>query len=260
VVFAGQESLGWSVYESQAGPVTATVEASSQIRLDDGSVGKGFILRAGGSTVNVAITPGGPVPFGELVFRLDRNITARDGVHTFADIRQPDGTLVPVSITLRRKDQAQTPPTQASSFGPVIERVVPEAIDFDTGKLASLPEAVTKKENIAEAVLSATAWMEREGMDAFVDTRTHFFGVGMRAIAQDKSQWENLAAAQIVALLDASITQPSAYVPLEPLDGSATYAIQTREGGKGILQILGSTDGRRAASLQVGAGRRGARR
>jgi hypothetical protein len=124
----------------------------------------------------------------------------------------------------------------------VIERVVPEAIDFDSGKLASLPEAVTKKENIAEAVLSAVGWMEREGMDAFADTRTHFFGVGMRAIAQDKSQWEKLTATQTVALLDASITQPSAYVPLEPLDGSATYAIQTREGGKGILQILGSTD------------------
>jgi serine/threonine protein kinase len=128
------------------------------------------------------------------------------------------------------------------SFGPVIERVVPEAIDFDSGKLASLPESVTTKDNIAEAVLSAVGWMEREGMDAFADTRTHFFGVGMRAIAQDKSQWEKLTATQIVALLDASVTQPSAYVPLEPLDGSATYAIQTREGGKGILQILGSTD------------------
>src|SRR6185436_11232104 len=82
----------------------------------------------------------------------------------------------------------------------------------------------------------------REGMDAFSDTRTHFFGVGMRAIAQDKGQWEKLTATQIVALLDASIMQPPAYVPLEPLDGSATYVIQTREGGKGILQILGSTD------------------
>jgi len=124
----------------------------------------------------------------------------------------------------------------------VIERVVPEAIDFDSGKLSNLPEAVTKKENIAEVVLSAVGWMEREGMDAFADTRTHFFGAGMRAIEQDKSQWEKLTAVQVVALLDASVTQPSAYVPLEPLDGSATYAIQTREGGKGILQILGSTD------------------
>ena len=79
-------------------------------------------------------------------------------------------------------------------------------------------------------------------MDVGAATQTEFFGAGMRAIAQDKSQWDNLTAPQVAALLDASITKPSAYTALRPLDGTATYVIQTREGGKGILQILGSTD------------------
>lgn len=62
-VFVGDESLGWSATGPQKGvAASATVEASSEIRLDDGSLGKGFIFRAGGSTAYVAITRGGPVP------------------------------------------------------------------------------------------------------------------------------------------------------------------------------------------------------
>jgi len=127
------------------------------------------------------------------------------------------------------------------AFGPVIERVVKNAADLDTGRLANeLPESVKDKTSIAEAVLDTVGWMEKEGMDVFADSRTHFFGVGMRAIAQDKDAWEQLTSSKVVAVLDASITKVSTYVPLEPLDGTATYVIQTREGCKGLLQILGS--------------------
>lgn len=100
-IFIGDESLGWSSTPPKAGPVTATVEASRQIRLDDGSLGRGFIFRVRGSTAYVAITPDGPVPFGELVFRTKSKVSTKDGVHTFADIRKPDGMLVPVSVRVR---------------------------------------------------------------------------------------------------------------------------------------------------------------
>jgi len=100
-VFIGDESLGWSASSPKAAAVTATVEASTQIRLDDGSLGKGFIIRAVGGTTYVAITPGGPVPFGELVFRTDSKVSAKDGIYTFADIHKPDGALVPVSVRVR---------------------------------------------------------------------------------------------------------------------------------------------------------------
>ncbi|MEA3188306.1 MAG: eukaryotic-like serine/threonine-protein kinase [Chthoniobacter sp.] len=139
---------------------------------------------------------------------------------------------------LGEKFAAQSQPTLA----PVIEREVKEGLDLDNGRLAELPESVTKKNDITETILDAVAWMEREGMDVFADTRTHFFGVGMRSIVRDKRAWENLSASQVIAILDASITKPSTYVPLEPLVKEATYIFQTREGGKGILQILGVTD------------------
>jgi hypothetical protein len=41
------------------------------------------------------------VPFGELVFRDNPAITEAAGVFTFADIRQPDGALVPVCARVR---------------------------------------------------------------------------------------------------------------------------------------------------------------
>ena len=101
-VFIGDGSLGWSVSQpTKAAALTAMVEASSQIRLDDGSQGKGFIFRVGGNTIYVAITPGGPVPFGEFILRDDRKVSSKNSIFTFADIRKPDGTLVPVSVRIR---------------------------------------------------------------------------------------------------------------------------------------------------------------
>jgi|GEM_PF-771236 len=128
------------------------------------------------------------------------------------------------------------------TFGQVIECEVKTAMDLDTGKLADLPEEVTNKDTISETVLDAVAWMEHEGMDIFLDTRPHCFSVGMRVIPRDKDQWEHLGAPQLAAVLDASITTPAVSVKLEPLDMGATYVFQTREGGKGILQILGTGD------------------
>ena len=136
-VFVGEESLGWSVSAPKAGAVTAIVEASNQIRLRDGSLGLGFIFRAGGSVANyVVIEPDGPVPFGELEFREDKDITAKDGTYTFADIRKTDGTLVPVSVKVRRTSAA---PAAAPVVMPPITSPAPAGqfyfinANFETG-------------------------------------------------------------------------------------------------------------------------------
>ena len=84
----------------------ATVRASSQMRLEDGSFGKGFVFQAENGTAYVAITPDGPVPFGELVFRENGRILESNRVYTFADIHQENGALAPVSVRIR---QSQSP-------------------------------------------------------------------------------------------------------------------------------------------------------
>ena len=109
LVFIGDETLGWSLPLAESKTNTAVVEASNAIPLDDGSLGDGFTLRASGNTVNVAITPDGPVPFGRLVFRADEAVSSKDGIFTFADIHQADGSRVPVSVRVRKKQPAAAP-------------------------------------------------------------------------------------------------------------------------------------------------------
>jgi hypothetical protein len=97
-VFVGQESPHWTTWVNKVTNLTATVEASSQIRLQDGSFGKGFIFRCYATIQPVAITQDGPAPFGELTFRDNEKVSRSGGIFTFADIRKSDGTLVPVSV------------------------------------------------------------------------------------------------------------------------------------------------------------------
>ncbi len=126
VLFVGDGSPNWAAGAfEKSHTITASVEASASLRLEDSSVGKGFIFRVSEnssppwnlpgfpahkvvppksgieSTTNVAITPNGSVPFGELIFRKDAEISEKDGVFTFADIHQRDGKRVPVSVRVR---------------------------------------------------------------------------------------------------------------------------------------------------------------
>ena len=98
-VFVGEGKLFWTWFVNKQTNLTATVEGSAQIRLQDGSLGRGFVFRSpGGGTHYVAITEGGAVPYGELEFRENARISAKDGIFTFADIRRADGTRVPISV------------------------------------------------------------------------------------------------------------------------------------------------------------------
>jgi hypothetical protein len=128
----------------------------------------------------------------------------------------------------------------------VIERVVPEAIDLDSGKLASLPEAVAKKENIAETVLSAGGMdgARRDGCVCRLRARISSASE-CGPFAQDKSQWEKSPQVQVVALLNASITQPSAYVSLSHWAVRPPTSSRRAKAAKGILQILGLRGRRR---------------
>jgi hypothetical protein len=143
----------------------------------------------------------------------------------------------------------------------VIERVVPEAIDFDSGKLANFPTYSSKSGDAARStvdnVMASIAWAESEGMDAMRDTSDSFLGVGMKVELLENNAWEKLSATEVRQRLAA--TRGKFSQPLKPGEKQpATYAFQTREGGAGILQIIAFT-GRgvrlRYKLMQGGAGK-----
>ena len=113
----GNDALGWSSQHTGSTSVTATVEASSQIKMADGSIGRGLVFQAWGSRHYIPITPEGPVPYGEVVFRPNSRAN-ESGSFTFADIRQANGTLIPVAIGVRPVSD-RFPGSQ--SFGMVAE-------------------------------------------------------------------------------------------------------------------------------------------
>ncbi|MEI7732114.1 MAG: hypothetical protein WCO56_21245 [Verrucomicrobiota bacterium] len=144
----------------------------------------------------------------------------------------------------------QTSGNQGTAFGPVIERVVQneEAIDFDSGKQLQTPEFKLKKANdgmfagMPEGVAILVAWMEQQGMDARFDASSlTAFGMKVKALTNtDSDRMSPAQWAEAVRSID-SMARP--HVLLEPgTNQPATYAFQTREGGKGILQVIAFTD------------------
>jgi hypothetical protein len=129
------------------------------------------------------------------------------------------------------------------SFGPVIEREVDGAIDFDSGKVVAESEKFSESNDIAENVLKAVAWLEREGTDAITEPSHSLKGVGLKAKAVDQDAWDKLTPEEVTAMLE--MTKRETWQNLDPNRKTdeerktpATWIFETREGGKGILQVL----------------------
>ena len=81
-----------------------TLELSDQIRLEDWSLGHGMIFAKGtGDSINkqfLAITKQGGLPYGRATMRdIDAFVKTHNSV-TCADIKQADGSLIPISLRL----------------------------------------------------------------------------------------------------------------------------------------------------------------
>ena len=76
-LFIGSDALGCSAQQTGSTSVTATVD---QIKMEDGSMGHGLVFQAWGVSHYIAITPEGPVPYGEVVFRTNPMITQKAGI------------------------------------------------------------------------------------------------------------------------------------------------------------------------------------
>ncbi len=156
----------------------------------------------------------------------------------------PDRATQQVLDRLQQLRQQEAAP--ALAFGPVVERMMTDAIDFDTG-LTNFPARPLQTNGnaipfIAEAVLQNVAWWEESGIDAVsspVSSPDSFLGLGMKVEALDTEAWENLTAVEVQQRLAATHRRFSQ--PMKP-GTPATYAFQTREGGMGIVQIIFFSD------------------
>ena len=144
----------------------------------------------------------------------------------------------------------QTPPAGGFQFGPVIERIVAQAgtgnkclIDLDTGDLTVLPDDVKVTHR-----LKMPLWAAEHGVDAMAhdfERRPPFRLFEARFVPTR----EDLNSVTPAAILKA-ITRPPGPFALPGNDQLTTWFFKTREGGVGILQIVGFTDEPRTVKIR----------
>jgi hypothetical protein len=268
-VFVGNGFPGWAARRGVTHTGQATVEASDQIRMEDGSKGRGFVFVAGGVRAFVAIAPGGSVPLGTLVLRQDADITEANGTFTFADIRQEDGTRVPVCVRVR-------PATAGFSFGPVIEKVISTAdadgrglvfFDLETGETARPPFPLAlrpgKGPAFVDLTLELTEWIRAQDMDLLLHLGDKGWDMMTLDMQQDFAgqldEWETVSTAAVVALFarqDAAgqvrDAVPAASFGHGYRDGFGAFdAFRTRNNTMGVYQFEGVANStRRGVSLR----------
>ncbi len=220
------------------------------VHVDEGSIalpnGNLFVLRCESSRTEQLQING-----REFDLHAGRVLVLRDDGHGDASVDQLD-LFPPFSVARDPEALAQLIREQkrttvivansnAVSFGPVIERVLTNdcAMDLDTGKQAELPEFKSAKEGldgINEKVAVIATWMEPQGMDAlFAD---EFTAYGMKVKMLREEDWSKMSPSQLGEALRTIDPKSLPQVLLDPT--LASYAFQTREGGQGILQVLGN--------------------
>ncbi len=148
---------------------------------------------------------------------------------------------------ITRSDEAPSAP-EGVCFGPVIERVVNDDsvqadvyVDFDTGKLFTRPDDVLGFEKNVK-------WFRDRGIDALCDIDAPVSGlVGIDMVVHPFSaevqMWERMTARNLKEQEFWTFARPGFPVYFSAVgDLPATYAFKTREGGMGILQIVGFTE------------------
>ncbi|MCK4282999.1 MAG: hypothetical protein KAX44_01685, partial [Candidatus Brocadiae bacterium] len=151
---------------------------------------------------------------------------------------------------------AEAPAGQAPSsgpFGPVIERVLLDAnrraacfIDLETGRVLSAPTDADVLRQVGSGPESKLAWVRSYGVDAagqVLEGKMTLAGLDLILVPVAVERWDSTTAAFLFENQVLAIGAPGMFTPVTPSDElPATYGFKTREGGMGILQIVGFTE------------------
>jgi len=138
---------------------------------------------------------------------------------------------------------------QAPGFGPVIERVVTDGINLETGALTPLPvphpvSPAASLEFANQLMHSRTGggaltWAREQRLDVIAINRS-LWGVDIQRLPLESPNWRALPAASLAGKLRAytgGSKAPSLWVLSGT--GASTFVFQTRDGVLGILEIVG---------------------
>jgi hypothetical protein len=162
-------------------------------------------------------------------------------------------TALPPTIQYREPEETNRTTSfvvRAPGFGPVIEKVVTGMIDLENGTLMDwpLPEQADEAAPARYAWINdkdpkAWPWMRERGIDA-VDANRGLLGVDLMLAPLQSNDWQTLTPEELREKLR---TEPLPQTRHSANFGQVpgTYAIRTREGSLGVLEVLGATDGPR---------------
>ncbi|PYJ08100.1 MAG: hypothetical protein DME25_02285, partial [Verrucomicrobia bacterium] len=144
---------------------------------------------------------------------------------------------------------------RAQSFGPVIERVLPlkwkagtpYCLDFESGKLLAPPGRLTVVR------LGWDQWCAQSRVDATAEEPKSgpvIWGQGCVFAKVENARWDSIKPARVVKeLLRGGDVRTQAELPnCQAIP--ATFLFETRQGGRGVLQVVGFTEDLRGMKLR----------
>jgi len=164
----------------------------------------------------------------------------------FAAVLTSEGNMAVVEITDFDAEKAkiewrleELPQAEAiqQGFGPVMKEFIKEdssAIDFDTGRMFTIPKIVI------DNYQAAMQWVVDNGIDAGADQE--LIGIDLAGERMPSRAWQQISASELIAVAGAAPAVEGQVIIPHSGEYPATYALRTREGGVGILQILDVTD------------------
>jgi hypothetical protein len=158
------------------------------------------------------------------------------------------GTTTATGAVIR---PAKAPPLQGVTFGPVIERTVNDDsvsqdmyVDLDAGKLFTRPEEG----------LGLQQWFRQQGIDALCDVDapvSGLLGIDMVIWPMPDTTWETLGPKELSEQGLGGSAKPPFPVSMSAAGKlPATFVFRTRQGGVGILQIVGFTEQPRGVKIR----------